>query len=149
MNDAAILELPDDPALLKAVIAQRDTVIAEHEAALVGRQLQIERIKRESAAALAERDAAIEDTDKGITFFLEPRNGSNSPAVGRVELLGVGPRLGHRPLVQRLSVDRRRMKKALANGRGLLNERSHKRTSPTERHSRPKRFVGGSWAGAS
>ena len=58
MNDAAVLELPDDPALLKAAIAQRDTVIAEHEAALIGRQLQIERIKRESAAALAERDAA-------------------------------------------------------------------------------------------
>src|ERR1700722_11465700 len=60
MNDAAVLELPDDPALLKAIIAQRDTVIAEHEAALVGRQLRIERIERESAAALAEREARIE-----------------------------------------------------------------------------------------
>jgi transposase len=71
MNDAAVLQLPDDPALLKAVIAQRDTVIAEHEAALVGRQLQIERIKRESAAALAEREAQIEQIKREAADQIE------------------------------------------------------------------------------
>jgi transposase len=42
MNDAATLELPDDPILLKQMIGQRDAVIAQREA-------QMEQIKREAA----------------------------------------------------------------------------------------------------
>jgi len=63
MDDAAILDLPDDPAVLKAIIAERDMAIAERDMALFGRHKQIEAMERaagrEAAAALAERDAAI------------------------------------------------------------------------------------------
>ncbi len=59
MDDAAILDLPDDPAVLKAIIAGRDAAIAERDMALFGRHKQIEAMERAAAAALAERDAAI------------------------------------------------------------------------------------------
>src|SRR5579871_4787443 len=53
MTPTRVDQLPDDLALLKQMVVER-------EMALVGRQLQIERIERESAAALAEREARIE-----------------------------------------------------------------------------------------
>jgi len=51
MTLTCVDQLPDDLAVLKQMVI-------DHQAALIGRQLQIERITRESAAALAERDAA-------------------------------------------------------------------------------------------
>ena len=62
MDDAAILDLPDDPAVLKAIIAGRDAAIAQRDMALFGRHKQIEAMEREArrqAASLAERDAQI------------------------------------------------------------------------------------------
>ena len=59
MSDAAIAQLPDDPKLLKAIITERET-------ALVGRQLQIEQIQRQSAAALAQIQSQIEQRDARI-----------------------------------------------------------------------------------
>jgi transposase len=59
MDEAAILNLPDDPAMLKQIITQREQVIAQRDSALALCDIHIERIKQESAAALAQRDAAI------------------------------------------------------------------------------------------
>jgi len=59
MNGAATLELPDDPILLKQMIAQRDAVIAQRESALELCDIHIERIQQEAAAALAQREAGI------------------------------------------------------------------------------------------
>jgi transposase len=59
MDDAAILQLPNDPVLLKRIIAARQTQIDERDSALAHCDIHIEKIKQESAAALAERDAAI------------------------------------------------------------------------------------------
>ena len=53
MIPTCVEQLPDDPAVLKQMVI-------EHQTALVGRQLQIERIEREAAAAVAEREARIE-----------------------------------------------------------------------------------------
>jgi transposase len=53
MTPPCIDQLPDDPAVLKQMVI-------EHQMALIGRQLQIERIERKAAAAVAaaaERDA--------------------------------------------------------------------------------------------
>jgi transposase len=60
VNDAAILDLPDDPILLKRMIAERNALIGEHEAALIGRQMQIEQMRRQSDAAIEQikREAA-------------------------------------------------------------------------------------------
>jgi transposase len=45
--------------------------VAQREAALIGRQLQIERIERESAAALAEREARIEQIKREAADQME------------------------------------------------------------------------------
>ena len=66
MDDAAILELPDDPILLKQIIARREQVIAHHESALALCDVHIEQLKQESAAALAEREAAIAQRESQI-----------------------------------------------------------------------------------
>jgi transposase len=59
-----VTELPDDPTLLKQLLvrecAARDEQIARQESALELCDLHIEQIRRESAAALAQRDAMIE-----------------------------------------------------------------------------------------
>jgi transposase len=59
MTPTCVEQLPDDPAVLKRLVI-------EHQAALVGRQLQIERVEREAAAALAARDAAVAERDAQI-----------------------------------------------------------------------------------
>jgi len=59
MDDAAILQLPNDPVLLKRIIASHQTQIEERDSALTLCDIHLERIKQESAAALADRDAAI------------------------------------------------------------------------------------------
>ena len=53
MTPTCVDQLPDDVAVLKQMVI-------EHQAALIGRHLQIERIEREAAGALAARDAAID-----------------------------------------------------------------------------------------
>jgi len=62
MTPTCVDQLPDDPAVLKQMVI-------EHQTALIGRQLQIERIEREAAAAVAaaaERDARIAECDARI-----------------------------------------------------------------------------------
>ena len=56
MDDTALLELPDDPVLLKRMIAQRDGVIAQRDAHLIEREQTIAR--RE--AVIAQRDESIQ-----------------------------------------------------------------------------------------
>jgi transposase len=52
MSDAAILDLPSDPQALVRIIRQQETALALCD-------IHLEEIKQESAAALAEREAAI------------------------------------------------------------------------------------------
>jgi len=52
MSDAAALELPDDPALLKQMIVRRDAVIVQRDAVIVQRDAVIVQIKREAAQQL-------------------------------------------------------------------------------------------------
>ena len=66
-------QLPDDPMLLKRMIAERDVVIARHESAIMHHESvlelcdrNIEGIKQESAAALAQRDARIAQREADI-----------------------------------------------------------------------------------
>jgi transposase len=59
MDDAAILQLPNDPVLLKRIIAQREQVIGQQDSALALIDVHIEELQRNAAAALAEREAAI------------------------------------------------------------------------------------------
>jgi transposase len=62
MTLTCVDQLPDDLAVLKQMVI-------DHQAALIGRQLQIEHIKRDLAqrdAALAEREAAIAERDAAI-----------------------------------------------------------------------------------
>jgi transposase len=60
-------QLPDDPTLLKQMLAQRDAQIAQCESEIAQREsalelcdIHIEQIRQESAAALAAREAQIE-----------------------------------------------------------------------------------------
>ena len=50
MDDAAILQLPNDPVLLKRIIASHQTQIEERDSALTLCDIHLERIKQESAA---------------------------------------------------------------------------------------------------
>jgi hypothetical protein len=59
MNGAETLELPDDPILLRQIIAQRESVIAQRDSALALCDIHIEKIQQEAAAALAQRESAI------------------------------------------------------------------------------------------
>jgi hypothetical protein len=71
MDDAAILDLPDDPAALKAIIAGRDAAIAERDMALFGRHKQIEAMERAAAGALAGHDAQIAKIKREADAALE------------------------------------------------------------------------------
>ena len=53
MSDAAILDLPDDPILLKQIIARQESALRHCD-------IHIEKITQESATAIAQREAAIE-----------------------------------------------------------------------------------------
>jgi transposase len=64
MTPTCVDQLPDDPAVLKQMVIER-------EMALVSRQLQIERIEREAAAAVAQRDAAIEQIKREAAERIE------------------------------------------------------------------------------
>jgi len=73
MDDAALLDLPDDPILLKQVIAQRNRIIVEREQIIAQQEsalglcdLHIEQIKQQSATALAQREAAIAQREADI-----------------------------------------------------------------------------------
>jgi len=59
MRPTCVDQLPDDVALLKQMVIERET-------ALIGRQLQIEQIQREAARAAARRDAPIAEGDARI-----------------------------------------------------------------------------------
>jgi transposase len=75
MDDAALLELPDDPVLLKQVIAQRDAALAQRDAAIAQRESQIEQIKREAAEtieAMTQRHKA--EMDAILRKFYGPRS---------------------------------------------------------------------------
>ena len=109
MSDAAIAQLPDDPTLLKAIIAQRDTVIAqrlqvitEHETALIGRQLQIEQIKREAA----ERLEAQEQRHKAeISAILRRFYGPHSERFDPTQLLLFGLKVAEQMPVDEKAVE--------------------------------------------
>src|SRR5258708_7578123 len=64
MNDAATLELPDDPTLLKQIIAQRDSALALCD-------LHIEQIKQQSAAVLALRESQLEQIKREAAETIE------------------------------------------------------------------------------
>jgi hypothetical protein len=67
MNGAATLELPDDPTLLKQIIAQQHDALEQRDSALALCDLHIEQIKREAAQTIeamqlrhkAEMDAVL------------------------------------------------------------------------------------------
>ena len=72
MDDAnSVLDLPDDPVELKRVIAQQRGVIARHESALELCDIHIERIKRDAATAVAERQAAIDQIKREAAERIE------------------------------------------------------------------------------
>src|SRR5579863_5279556 len=48
MDDAALLELPDDPILLKRLILQRDTVIAERDGVIARREESIQLLSQDN-----------------------------------------------------------------------------------------------------
>jgi transposase len=64
MTPTCVDQLPDDVAVLKQMVI-------EHQAALIGRHLQIERIEREAAGALAARDAAIDQIKREAAERIE------------------------------------------------------------------------------
>ena len=59
MDDAAVLNLPNDPILLKRIIAERDRVIDQHESSLYVCDLRIDELNEQAGAARLERDASI------------------------------------------------------------------------------------------
>jgi transposase len=89
MNDAAaILNLPDDPILLKQMIAERD-------AALFGRHVQIEAMQREAAraaTALSERDAAIEQIKREAAEQIEAMQQRHKAEMAAILRRFYGPR---------------------------------------------------------
>jgi len=64
MSVEQLEQLPDDPALLKAMIFRRDR-------ALELADLQIDRIEKESAIALAQRDAMLEQIKQEAAAYIE------------------------------------------------------------------------------
>ena len=77
----AVAELPDDPAILKQIIAQRDGAIAQRDASLAQRIAQIEQIKREAAEqlqAMQERHQA--EMAAILRRFYGPHNERFDPA---------------------------------------------------------------------
>ncbi len=60
MDDAALLDLPDDPVLLQRLIAERDSVIAQRDSALEHVDLHLEQLK----AAIAQRDSQIDQVKR-------------------------------------------------------------------------------------
>jgi transposase len=78
-------QLPGDPAVLKQMVIERET-------ALVGRQLQIERIEREAAAAVAQRDAVIEQIKREAAEQIEAQRQRHKAEVEALLRRFYGPR---------------------------------------------------------
>ena len=75
-----VAELPDNPTLLKRLLAQECAVRDQHESALELCDLHLEKIRQEAAAALAARDAAIAQREAQIEQIKQE-------AAGRIEAL--------------------------------------------------------------
>ena len=71
MNDAATLELPDDPTALKQLIAQQQNALEQRDSALALCDLHIEQIKQQSAAALALRESQLEQIKREAAQTIE------------------------------------------------------------------------------
>jgi transposase len=99
MDDAALLDLPNDPILLKRMIAERD-------AALFGRHMQIDAMQRQAAreaaaaaetiaqrdAALSERDAAIEQIKREAADTIEAMKQRHKAEMDAILRRFYGPR---------------------------------------------------------
>jgi transposase len=70
MDDAALLDLPDDPALLKRMIAERNAVIAERDSVIAERERHIEAIEQRHKAEI----------DALLRRFYGPRSEAFDPA---------------------------------------------------------------------
>ena len=75
-----VTELPDDPVLLKRLLAQERAVSDQRESALEHCDFHLEQIKREAATALAARDAAIAQREAQIEQIKQE-------AAGRIEAM--------------------------------------------------------------
>lgn len=87
MDDAAVLDLPDDPIQLKRIIAQRDEVIAQRDEVIAQRELQIDQIKRESAEQL---EAAEQRHKAEVDAILRRFYGPHSERFDPTQLLLFG-----------------------------------------------------------
>lgn len=96
MDDAAIHALPDDPILLKRLIAERDRLLAERESLITRHDALVEQIKQEAADQLealrlrmeAEKKAAI---DAVLRRFYGPRSEAFDPTQLLLFGLAVAP----------------------------------------------------------
>jgi len=102
MDDAARLDLPDDPILLKQRVAQCERMISQHERVILDQEsalqhcdTNIEDLKRESAAALAQvaqRDAAIEQIKREAAETIEAMKQRHQAEVDALLRKFYGPR---------------------------------------------------------
>jgi transposase len=129
----ALLELPDDPALLKqmlierdTLIVQRDTIIIEREALLAQREAQLEQVKREAADQIeALRLKHQAEVAAILRRFYGPRNERFDPT----QLLLFGQRVDEMPLDEASITEEageplttRRPRNRHKHGRGKLPE---------------------------
>jgi len=85
MAPTCVDQLPDDVAVLKQMVI-------EHQAALIGRQLQIEQIQREAAAAVARREAQIEQIKREAAERIEAERQRHKAEVDALLRRFYGPR---------------------------------------------------------
>ena len=90
-----VAELPDDPALLKRIIARNEEIITQHESALALCDLHIEQIKREAAEQMeALRQKHQAEIHALLRRFYGPHNERFDPA----QLLLFGQLIDSAPL---------------------------------------------------
>jgi transposase len=102
MDDAAILDLPDDPVLLKRLIAEsrraaaeRDSTIAQHDSALEHVDLHIEQLKATIAqrdSVIAEREAAIDQIKREAADAIEAMTQRHKAEMAAILRRFYGPR---------------------------------------------------------
>ena len=94
-TDQSTADLPDDPALLNRLIAERDAAIAQRDSALALCDLHIEQVRREAAAALAVREAALEQAKREAAEQLEAERQRHRAEVDAILRRFYGPRSEH------------------------------------------------------
>jgi len=88
MDDAALLDLPDDPVLLQRLIAERDSVIAQRDSALEHVDLHLEQLK----AAIAQRDSQIDQVKREAADAIEAMTQRHKAEMAAILRRFYGPR---------------------------------------------------------